>query len=181
MTTWITSDLHFGHSNIMRFCPVTRARFNNDVNFMNEAMIREWNDCVQPEDMVYILGDVAFLSAQKAVAILRRLNGRKILIKGNHDRKLLNDSEFRNCFVEIHSDWIGNIDGVWVHMYHFPIMEWDQMHRGAVHFYGHVHGGPSGLEQYRARDVGMDATGRVVSDIKLMIADAQTGAIKSHH
>ena len=45
MTKWITSDLHFGHKNIMNFCPVTRARFN-DVEDMREKMISEWNSNV---------------------------------------------------------------------------------------------------------------------------------------
>ncbi len=102
MNTWITSDLHFGHTNIMKFCPQSRSRFNNDVDYMNEQMVREWNATIAPEDTVYILGDVAFLPADKAVKIMRRLNGRKILIEGNHDRKLLNDPVFRSCFAEVH-------------------------------------------------------------------------------
>ena len=61
MKTWITSDLHFGHKNIMSFCPVTRARFRNDVSYMTEAMILEWNDRVGTAVTVYILGEVAFL------------------------------------------------------------------------------------------------------------------------
>lgn len=180
MTKWITSDLHFGHTNIMKFCPVTRAGFT-DVADMREKMIKEWNSNVAPEDETFILGDFAFLPAKDAVDILRRLNGTKILIKGNHDRKLLKDPGFRGCFEEVHSDWIGTINGTYVHMYHFPVMEWDQMHRGAVHFHGHVHGKPTGLEKYRCRDVAFDATGRVVSNLDMMIKDALTGEIKSHH
>lgn len=180
MTKWITSDLHFGHDRIRQFCPVTRAGFT-DVADMREKMIKEWNSNVAPEDETFILGDFAFLPAKDAVDILRRLNGTKILIKGNHDRKLLKDPGFRGCFEEVHSDWIGSINGTYVHMYHFPVMEWDQMHRGAVHFYGHVHGKPTGLEKYRARDVAFDATGRVVSNLDTMIADALKGEIRSHH
>ena len=181
MRTWITSDLHFGHTNIMKFCPQSRARFKNDVNYMNEQMVVEWNSYVQPEDLVYILGDVAFLPAQKAAEYMNRCNGTKILIKGNHDRKLLKDPGFRGCFEEVHSDWIGTINGTYVHMYHFPVMEWDQMHRGAVHFHGHLHGGESGLEKFRARDMGMDATGMIVVEMERAIADALTGQIKGHH
>jgi calcineurin-like phosphoesterase family protein len=100
MKTFVTSDLHFGHKNIMKFCPVTRARFRDDVDYMTEAMITEWNNKVQPGDLVYILGDVAFLPSAKAVQIMRRLNGDKILVEGNHDRKMLNDPVFRDCFVD---------------------------------------------------------------------------------
>lgn len=180
MKKWITSDLHFGHANIMKFCPVTRAGFR-DVDHMNECMIEEWNRSVAPGDEVFILGDVAFLPAPKAANIMHRLNGVKILIEGNHDRKLLQDPEFRSCFRETHQYLRYNHNGQLVIMFHYPIHEWDQMHRGAVHFYGHVHGGRTGMEGYRARDVAFDATGRVVSDFDAMIADALKGAIRAHH
>jgi calcineurin-like phosphoesterase family protein len=98
MKTYITSDLHFGHKNIMSFCPVSRARFRNDMDYMNEAMVREWNDLIEPNDLVYILGDVAFLPAPKAVEYLRRLNGRKILVQGNHDRKVVKGSRISQLF-----------------------------------------------------------------------------------
>ena len=181
MRTWITSDLHFGHKNIMKFCPQTRARFNDDVAYMNNAMVLEWNAKVQPEDTVYVLGDVAFMSGSDAGRMVNRLNGTKILIEGNHDRKLLNDPVFRGCFKEVHSYLRYNHNGQIVIMFHYPIHEWDQMHRGAVHFYGHVHGGKTGLEKYRARDAAFDATGRVVSNLDAMIADALKGEIRSHH
>ena len=180
MKTWITSDLHFGHKRIKEFCPETRGRFR-DVDHMREVMISEWNESVAQEDVVYMLGDVAFLPAVDAVAIMQRLNGRKILIEGNHDRKLLNDPPFRRCFESVHSYLRLTHNGQLVIMFHYPILEWDQMHRGAVHFYGHVHGKPTGLEQYRARDAAFDATGRVVSDLDHMIADALKGKIRSHH
>ena len=103
MRTWITSDLHLGHHNIMSFCPQSRARFRNDVKYMNEAMVKEWNDLIAPEDLVYLVGDIAFLPAQKAAEYMMRCNGTKILISGNHDRKTLNDPTFRKCFKEVHN------------------------------------------------------------------------------
>ena len=181
MTTWITSDLHFGHTNIMKFCPQSRARYKNDVDYMNEEMIREWNATIDSEDTVYILGDVAFLPAAKAVSIMHRLNGTKILVEGNHDRKLLNDPVFRRCFAEVHKYLDINYNGTKCVMFHYPIAEWDQMHRGAVHFHGHLHGGVSGLEKFRARDMGMDATGFIAVPMEVAIRDAMTGAIKGHH
>lgn len=181
MKKWITSDLHFGHANIMKFCPVTRVGFT-DVSDMREKMIAEWNKSVQPEDETFILGDFAFLPAKDAVEILRRLNGTKILIEGNHDRKLLNDPSFRREFKEVHQYLRYNHDGQIVIMCHYPFhFEWDQAHRGSVHFYGHVHGKKTGLEDYRARDVSFDATGRVVSNFDMMIADALKGQIPNHH
>lgn len=181
MKTYITSDLHWGHKNIMTFCPVSRARFRNDVDYMNEAMVKEWNDLIEPEDSVYILGDVAFLPAAKATEYMRRLNGRKILVQGNHDRKLLQDADFRGCFDEIYHYLDVNYNGTKCVMLHYPIAEWDQMHRGAVHFHGHLHGGESGLEQYRARDMGIDATGQIAVLMEDAIRDAMRGKIKGHH
>ena len=181
MKTYITSDTHWGHRNIMSFCPVSRARFRNDVDYMNEAMVKEWNDLVEPEDLVYILGDVAFLPATKAVEYMRRLNGRKILVQGNHDRKLLKDPEFYGCFEEVHHYLDINYAGTKVVMFHYPIAEFDQMHRGAVHFHGHLHGGVSGLEHFRVKDVGMDATGMIAMLMEDAIASAMKGKIKGHH
>jgi calcineurin-like phosphoesterase family protein len=181
MRTWITSDLHFGHKNIMKFCPVTRARFKDDVDYMTEAMIAEWNAKVDPIDTVYILGDVAFLPADKAALVIMRLNGRKILIEGNHDRKTLNDPFFRSQFAEVHKYTHINYDGHMITMFHYPIAEWDQMHRGALHFHGHLHGGASGLEKYRAFDVGMDATGEIVVSMEYAIGRIKNNEIKGHH
>jgi hypothetical protein len=66
-------------------------------------------------------------------------------------------------------------------MFHYPIAEWDQMHRGALHFHGHLHGGTSGMEEFRCRDMGMDATGYIVIEMERAISDAMTGKIKGHH
>lgn len=181
MKTYITSDLHWGHKNIMSFCPVSRARFRNDLDYMNQAMVKEWNDLIEPEDTVYILGDVAFLPAAKAVEYMRRLNGCKILVQGNHDRKLLQDTDFRDCFDQIHHYLDINYAGTKCVMFHYPIAEWDQMHRGAVHFHGHLHGGVSGLEQYRCRDMGIDATGQIAVLMEDAVRDAMRGEIKGHH
>lgn len=181
MTTFVTSDLHWGHKNIMSFCKDARARFKNDLDYMNETMVKEWNDLIDINDTVYILGDVAFLSAQKATEYMRRLNGRKILIAGNHDRKLLNDPSFRSSFEEVHQYLEITYDKTFVCMFHYPIKEWNQAHRGAVMLHGHLHGGISGMEDFRCRDVGMDATGRIAVTMEDAIRDAMTGKIIGHH
>lgn len=181
MTTWVTSDLHFGHKNIMSFCPQSRARFKNDLAYMNEAMVKEWNDLIDPEDTVYILGDVAFMSGSDAAKMVNRLNGNKILVRGNHDRKTLMDVNFRSAFTEVHEYLDITYNGTKVVMFHYPIAEWDQMHRGSVHLHGHLHGGISGMEKFRCRDMGMDATGRIAVSMEDAIRDAMTGEIKGHH
>ncbi len=181
MKDFITSDIHFSHKNIMSFCPVTRARFNGDVDYMNEQIIAEWNEVVTSKDHTYILGDVAFCNAEIAVKFMKRLNGSKTLIRGNHDVKLVKSQDFQDCFIAIQDYYSLNVNGTKVVMFHYPISEWDQMHRGSVHFHGHVHGGRTGLEGSRAMDVGMDATGRVVAPLDEMIAKALQGDIRQHH
>jgi len=181
MTDFVTSDIHFGHKNIMTFCAVTRARFKNDVDYMNEQIIREWNQMVTPRDHTYILGDVAFCNVETAVKFMKRLNGSKTLIIGNHDKKLIKQREFQDCFIDWQDYYSINVNGTKVIMFHYPISEWDQMHRGSVHLHGHVHGGPSSLEGSRALDVGMDATGQVVTRLDVMVERALKGSIRAHH
>ena len=180
MKTWITSDLHFGHTNIMKFCPKTRGHFR-DVEHMNAEMIRFWNESVQPDDLVYILGDVAFLNAERAVSILLSLNGDKILIQGNHDSKLVKDRRFIDCFISIHQYLAINYNGQRIIMSHYPFLEWDQMHRGSLHFYGHLHGNKTGQEHYRCKDVAFDATGQVVTLMDDAIKSIMNNEIKRHH
>lgn len=84
---FFTSDLHFGHENVIRF----DNRPFNTVEEMDEEMIKRWNAKVGKGDIVYVLGDFIWKAAtNEAVNIIRRLNGQIILIKGNHDRFLHN-------------------------------------------------------------------------------------------
>ena len=84
---FFTSDLHFGHENVIRF----DNRPFNTVEEMDEEMIKRWNAKVRKGDIVYVLGDFIWKAAtNEAVSIIRRLNGQIILIKGNHDRFLHN-------------------------------------------------------------------------------------------
>lgn len=81
MTRWFTSDLHFGHNNIIRYC----QRPFRDVHEMHNAMIQTWNETVKEGDEVYVVGDFS-LSARYCKEILPLLNGTKILVVGNHDK-----------------------------------------------------------------------------------------------
>jgi calcineurin-like phosphoesterase family protein len=77
-----TSDLHFGHANIIRYCDRPFA----DVDAMNRALVDRWNDVVSPADDVWILGDVAMGPIDESLAFVGQLHGRKVLLAGNHDR-----------------------------------------------------------------------------------------------
>ena len=111
---------------------------------------------------------------------INQLNGSKILIIGNHDRKFLKYKEYRDCFQEIHEvlEIVHNKKDIV--MFHYPIHEWRSCQYGSIHLHGHCHGKPTGLEQYRIYDVGLDATGKIVTDLDEVISLMNTREIKSH-
>ena len=91
-SVFLVSDTHFGHAGVCRFLRddgVTKLRPWDDPAEMDEAMVELWNQTVKPNDKVYHLGDVVI--NRKALHILHRLNGDKVLIKGNHDIFKLHD------------------------------------------------------------------------------------------
>ena len=80
---YFTADLHISHANIIRFC----NRPFNDVHSMNKHITESWNKIVQPDDEIYVLGDVTFKLTKRGVRhVFSLLNGKKYVIKGNHDR-----------------------------------------------------------------------------------------------
>ena len=91
-SVFLVSDTHFGHAGVCRFtCDdgVTKIRPWTDPNEMDEEMVKRWNETVGKNDKVYHLGDVVI--NRRCLATLRRLNGDKVLIKGNHDIFKLQD------------------------------------------------------------------------------------------
>ena len=133
---YYTSDLHFGHRKIMEY----EDRPFNSVEEMDEFLIQKWNAKVKKGDEVYILGDFGFVKWKRANELLDRLNGRKYLIRGNHDNYFLNDKEFdKSKFVWVKDYTSTKDNGMTICMFHYPIAVWDRQHHGALHFYGHVH------------------------------------------
>ena len=95
---YFIADTHFSHENIIRIC---NRPFNN-IEEMEEKLISNWNNKVLDNDIVYILGDFSFKAPkEKAISILNKLNGRKILIRGNHD-KYVGQRDFDECFEKIY-------------------------------------------------------------------------------
>ena len=179
MTTYVTSDLHFSHKNIATFCPQTRGHFES-VDHMNESMIEMWNNKVESEDLVYILGDVAFCNGFNAAGYIRRLNGRKILIQGNHDVKTLKDVNFRNSFEEVHNYLEVNYEGAKFVMCHYPIFDHNGAGRGSIMLHGHRHGNPTNIPG-RIMDVGYDATGEIVYSLDRIIKRMESVESMHHH
>jgi calcineurin-like phosphoesterase family protein len=128
MTIWFTSDTHFGHENIIKYCD--RPFKNTD--HMNDEIVRRWNEAVSPNDIVFHLGDVALGKIDNSLAQVSRLNGYKALVLGNHDRPFMRmgkaDSEtwwdrYYEVFQEVWH-WSGH-DGIIVgdkafNLSHFP-------------------------------------------------------------
>ena len=141
--TFFISDLHFNHENIISF----DKRPFRDKTHMFYSMIARWNDIVSPEDTVYILGDFAWdREAGSIASILKKLNGTKHMILGNHDAcyddkrviDALNGGTI-TTYKEI------EVDDKLVVLSHFPIASWKHMqgdmyhNNGTIHLYGHVH------------------------------------------
>jgi len=142
MTIWFTSDTHFLHENIVDYS----SRPFLDVNHMTEGLIEKWNERVKNGDTVYHLGDFALTNNKKQATavdlLLRRLNGQKFLIKGNHDRDAVTGSRHWvkvADYMEIKVD-IGEVHKQRIVMSHYPFRSWNQMHRGAIMLHGHCHG-----------------------------------------
>lgn len=126
---WFTSDTHFSHKNIIKYC----ERPFDDTDHMDETIIENWNSVVAPEDMVYHLGDIALGPIDQSLAKVARLNGHKIAVLGNHDRPFMragkpDESKWFDRYAEVFQDiihWRGtlieigsNLDTVKIS--HFP-------------------------------------------------------------
>ena len=127
------SDMHFGHLNCLAFDnrPFTTIREHD------QALIDNWNAVVEPGDIVYILGDMFWCKVSEALPILDKLNGQKVLIRGNHDR--CHDNQFKKHFVKITDYEEVEDNGDKIVLCHYPIPCFKNHFYGWLHFYGHVH------------------------------------------
>ncbi len=148
------ADTHFNHSNIIQYC---NRPFNN-VEEMNEELIKRWNNKVTNKDEVFILGDFIFANKWEEVdKILNRLNGKKYLIKGNHDHYLKDKSgnpEFRFEYVRDISEH--KDEGHTVILCHYPMLSWNKSFHGSILLYGHIHNNPLPYTPPNSYNVGVD-------------------------
>lgn len=141
---WFTADTHFGHANIIEFCNRPFA----DLTEMNEALVAGWNSRVRDGDIVIHVGDVMMGRVEDAAPYLERLNGRKLLVVGNHD------SRPRRAFLRS-LGWRG-VSQLLVNdvLIQHPYVEDDHDYETVIH--GHAHGSVSLPRHY---DVGVDVHG----------------------
>jgi calcineurin-like phosphoesterase family protein len=131
-SVFLTSDTHFGHVNICKFTNYdgSKTRPWDSVEEMDEDMVKRWNDTVGPNDKVYHLGDVVI--NRKSLQILDRLNGDKVLIKGNHDIFKLND--YTKYFRDVRAYHVMN----GCILSHIPVHK-DSIARFGANIHGHLH------------------------------------------
>lgn len=127
------ADWHYDHKNCIKFD--NRPFFSRSE--MNQTLVDRWNSVVSDEDVVYVLGDMFWCGAEMAIQVLDKLNGAKILVKGNHDR--VSGPEMASRFASI-VDYLEIKDGDRdVVLCHYPIPCFKNHFYGWYHLYGHVH------------------------------------------
>lgn len=116
MNIWFSSDPHYWHRNILKYCPERKFAC---VEEMNQALIDNWNAKVQPEDLVYELGDIFFCNNRLAREINKQRNGHKILVQGNHDK--FRESEYLSLGYDMVARKLNfKYDGIFFQMCHYP-------------------------------------------------------------
>lgn len=146
--------IYLGHRGISS---MQNRPFEN-IQEMNQILIQNYNAVVHKNDTVYILGDISHhLPMDRANELISRLNGKKILIKGNHDKK--DDLEL---FEEICDFKTVSLNGLYFALMYYPMLSWPKKNSGSIQLHGHIHAHEEynlqnkadGIRRY---DVGVDA------------------------
>ena len=159
--TFFTSDLHFGHSNVINYS----NRPFTSVEEMDQILVSNWNEIVRDKDRVIIAGDLAMrYSSEYAYNIVKKLKGQKHLVFGNHDKAIRKNKDFVNLFESVSDlltvkvqdeEAVGGVRRIVV--CHYPMLVWDRSHYGAWHLHGHCHGTLPDDGTSLRFDIGVDA------------------------
>lgn len=162
MSTFLISDTHFGHGAIIAMC----GRPFANVREMDETIVDSWNATVRPQDTVIHLGDFAHrYDAARLPKLFASLNGRKHIVKGNHDDAATLALPWESARDIAYM----SIDSQNVVLCHYAMRTWPRIRRGALMLYGHSHGRLRGNVQ--PCDIGVDVLG---------FAPLRLNMIKSH-
>lgn len=179
MKIFVTSDTHFCHKAIIEY----EDRPFKSVEAMNEALINNWNKVVGKNDLIYHLGDFGLGKIKDLQSIYQRLNGNKVLLRGNHDPSL------PKCFeigFPVVCDTIAFKYKYWEVMLHhfndFPGFEYAD--EDVVLIHGHIHGKQrrinsmlhAGTDAWDYTPVCIDALFRCVQDEKIIVRDYEDRA-----
>lgn len=178
MKIWITSDLHLNHTNIIKYC----NRPYNSVTAMNEGIIHYWNLLIDNDDIVIFLGDLCFAKTSQAAEDTKywasRLNGKKIIVKGNHDFKKLKYTSLGFC-AEFYEEWSF---GRFLFCHNpYNIEEWFKKYD--IICYGHLHQHHIPQETYygerfsRAFNCCLDANGLLPLDFTYAFREEEKEAL----
>ena len=153
MGLFFTADTHFGHANIIKYC---RRPFAS-VGEMDEFIVEGWNRVVGKDDTIYHLGDFSRRDRMLAEWILRRLNGKKFLCLGSHDKHMLKLAGYFEAIRE--SLLIEEGRGQLIFLSHYLHKIWPRSHYGSWHLFGHSHGGMNDYARQEGKllDVGVDS------------------------
>lgn len=139
---YLTSDTHFNHINIVKYEP--KSRPFKIVEEMNEKIIENWNAVVGPEDEIYVVGDFFMGTLEGIEPIIRRLNGKIHLIRGNHDGEG-RIKKYKEFGIDVSDIKFLRYKGKFFILCHFPIVseEFNQMvsknNDECILLYGHIH------------------------------------------
>ena len=126
---YLIADTHFGHTNIIKYCS---RPFKNSFE-MDEYIIKQWNNTVTNDDIVYHLGDFCFkYDRPKTAELIARLNGHKILVKGNHDKRHTSTKWKELGFEEAYGEPIVLNDI-------FILSHWPTYDKNLFNIHGHKH------------------------------------------
>lgn len=183
MITYFTSDLHINHGNVLKFDNSYRPF--SDVEEMNESILEQINS-IGSDNRLIVIGDFSFhRKVDELEEYLKRINTRVELVLGNHDDLIVKNPHLHKYFHRIDSMRYESFmhEGVRyrIHMLHYPMLEWRNSHNGSMHVYGHLHGTPNILDEYRAMDVGYDPNkGKFLTSTDI-IEKLRFRKIKDHH
>lgn len=164
---FVTSDTHFGHTNIIKYCKRPFA----SVEEMDEEIIRRWNAIIKPEDHVFHLGDFAMTNnMDRLEGWFKRLNGIKRLVRGNHDSPHCCQLPWH--LIDDYVEW--SVGKKKIVMFHYPIGSWHGVARGSIHLHGHSHGSYLN-DSDTCIDVGVDSWNYAPVHINAILKRAERG------
>ncbi|NCC07535.1 MAG: hydrolase [Clostridia bacterium] len=150
---YFTSDLHFFFKKFSR----VGTRVFDSFEEKNEFLVTQWNSVVSEKYEVYILGDVSNGGGAETAEIIRRLNGKKYLVRGNNDH-YLDDPTFDETVFEWCKDYYElHTMGTKFILFHFPIEVWCGCKNNRIHIHGHLHRLKPVWQLIRRYECGVDA------------------------
>ena len=149
---FIVADEHYGHDGIIRHCDRPFANIEEN----DETILTNHNEIVTPQDYTIHVGDFCWYRKAEALALVKRLNGTHIFIKGSHDAWLQTSAKYQ-WRKNIKFMFEGKLRSQFIVAAHDAMRTWHRSHYGAWQVHGHSHGRrpPIGLQ----RDVGVDCNG----------------------